>query len=71
MIRERRLSDIICGATTISELQLDVFAKSSQENPMIKCDSQQRAKLDFEAISQNIGELKKVVINHRNKPFFK
>ena len=54
MIFERKLSDILCETTTIQALQRSVFLQSSEKNPMIKCDGVHRARLDFDAIAQQV-----------------
>lgn len=54
MIFERKFSDIICGITTIEELQKIAFRKANEGNPLIKCKDPYRPKLDFEAIAQQI-----------------
>ena len=54
MIFERKLSDILCENTSIIQLQKLVFKKSSEQNPIVKCDDVHRSRLDFEAIAQQI-----------------
>jgi hypothetical protein len=55
MIFERKLSDILCETTSIVELQRSVFLQSSERNPAVKCNDVHRARLDFDAIAQQVS----------------